>query len=102
MKRVSSWFKIGLILGFIWVVLGMGDFVTSLFDDGLLTDTVGYQFFKLGLLILGLVVKFFILGSVIFYLLEKTSEYDRQQEANKNKFEFELHHLNKDGTVKDC
>lgn len=89
MKRVANWFKTGLVLGFIWVFFSLLDTFAKIAGADWLYEELGFLIFMICVHIIGLAAKFFLLGSGIFFMLEKVMEYDRQKEEEKSKFEFE-------------
>lgn len=85
MKRVSQWFKIGILVGFVWLVTYIATMVVQIFCPKSITDDIIFLYFLLSVDFMGIVTKFFLLSSAMLYMFEQTESWDSQQE----KFEFE-------------
>jgi uncharacterized membrane protein len=89
MKRVAIWFKIGLVVGLVWLILNVSMILIRIFGGEELNQLVIFLYLDLLAAILNLIVKFFLLGAGIFYLWYAVGKWDEEQEQQKNKFEFE-------------
>jgi hypothetical protein len=89
MKRVTNWFNLGLLIGFIWLILDLSLLGVTLFGGEQANEIVAVLWLKLLSMLLNLLTKFLLLGAGIFYLFHVTQIWQREQEEEKQKFEFE-------------
>lgn len=90
MKKVANWFKAGLLCAIIWLILfiitgAFQLFTSTEFYDGSIVLLIADIIKLLALII----AKLCISVAGVYYLWDRVTEYDKQQEEEKQKFDFE-------------